>query len=113
MAVRRGILYAIDGAEVSTPDEEVWFPISSGESLTAAQKRSPYYRLEWRRTVSGPCNLDWFDYDNTTLSSLTCRPPGRLDVFTTYTDAKCQSVVLRQRLNVATEIVATFLVFVG
>lgn len=106
-------VYAINDIEVTAPDEEVWTPIVQGESLTGRQKRSPWYRLEWRRTVGGPCELDWYDFDNLTLSSLSCRPPGILDDFVRITSPApiCQSVTLRHRLSVGTEIVATFLVY--
>ena len=115
---KAGILYAINGAQVLTPDEELWTPIVSGTSLTARQKRSPYRRLEWRRQVTDRCEVngmarDWFGYDNTTLTSLICRPPGRLAEFEEYADAVCQSVTFRQRRGVGTEVVATFLVCVG
>ena len=105
-----GVLYAINGIEVTTPVEEVWTPVSSGVALTGRQKRSPYYYLEWRLQVTDMCYMDWFPFDNTTLTSLTCRPPRALDRFRTYTDAICQSVNFRQRLSVGTEVVATFLV---
>ena len=108
-----GVLYAINDIEVTTPDEEVWTPIVTGLDLNSLQKRSPYQRLEWRKTVANECYLDWWQFANTVLSSLTCRPPGLLDEFTTYTDVRCQSVTLRQRLSVATEVVATFVVYIG
>lgn len=108
-----GIYYRINGQEVTAPDEEVWSPIVIGTSLAGEQKRSPYWRLEWRKTVADVCRLDWFDYDNTTLESLTTRPPKLLDQHETYTDAICQSVGFRQRRGVGNELVAVFLVCVG
>jgi len=109
----RDVIYSINDTEVTSPDEEVWSPVAIGTALTGRQKRSPYWRLEWHKTVAGPCRLDWFDYDNTTLDSLTTRTPGKLDISEIYTDAVCQSVVFRQRRGVGNEIVATFLVYVG
>jgi len=112
MAIK-GLLYAINGHEVTTPDEEVWQNVVIGENLAGNQRRSPYKTLQWTKQVASPCYLDWFDYDNQTLTSLTTRPPGELDEHETYTDAICKSVVFRQRLNVGNEIVATFEVYVG
>lgn len=105
-----GVAYAINGIAVTTPDEEYWTPPVLGFALSGRQKRSPYWSLEWRAQVVGKCEVDWFTYDNTTLTSLTCRPPGTLREVETYTDAICQSVVMRQRLGVGNEVVATFLV---
>ena len=112
MAIK-GIVYALNGSEVTSPDEEVWTPITLGVSLTGEQKRSPYWRLEWRKTVADCSRLDWFDYENTVLSSLLCRPPGELDETEEFTDVVCQSVTFRQRRGVGNEVVATFLVYVG
>jgi hypothetical protein len=105
-----GVFYAINDVEVTSPIEEVWTPVVSGVALTGRQKRSPYYYLEWRLQVTDMCYMDWFPYDNTTLTSLTCRPPRKLAEFNTFTDAVCQSVNFRQRLGAGTEVVATFLV---
>lgn len=102
--------FQINGNVVTAPDEEVWTPISMGVSLTGQQKRSPYYQLEWRKVVGGPCHLDWFDHDNTTLTSLTTRIPDLLDDFETYTDVVCQSVTMRHRHGAGSEIVAIFLI---
>lgn len=102
--------YAINGALVTTPDEEVWTPLSPGNDLNGLQKRSPFYQLEWRKQVASQCHLDWFTYDNTVLSSLLTRAPGELRDFVKYTTAVCQSVVFRQRRGVGNEVVATFLV---
>lgn len=114
----KGIVYAINDAEVWSPDEDIWTPVITGQSLTGEQKRSPYRRLEWRRLVTTACDLDggskdWFQYDNTILDGLTTRPPGKLDEHTTYTDAICQSVTFRARRGVGNEVVAVFLVNVG
>jgi hypothetical protein len=104
--------YMINGVEVTAPDEEVWSPQVIGTNLNAEQNRSPCWQLEWRKTVSDQCGLDWFDYDNTTLESLTARGRGVVDDFTTYTDAVCQQVTMRHKHNVGNEIVARFLVCV-
>lgn len=103
-------MYAINGERVTAPDEEVWAPIESGVALDGRTFRSPYWQLTWRKTVADSCRLDWFNYDNQHLSSLTTRPPGALASFTTYVNAICQSVSMRQRLGVGNEITATFLV---
>lgn len=107
------VYYSINGSNTTPPDEEVWTPISPGSAGTGLQKRSPYRQLEWRKTVAGPCHLDWFDYDNTRLTSLATRPPGLLDETVVYTDVICQSVTMRQRQGAGSEIVAVFLVYVG
>ena len=105
-----GIVYSINGNSVQAPDEEVWGNIVMGTSLTGRQKRSPYRQLEWRKVITDACRLDWFDYDNTTLASLTTRPYNKLDEHATYTDVICQSVTMRQRRSVGNEMVAVFLV---
>jgi len=110
-----GIIFAINDCEVMSPDEDVWTPIVIGSALTARQKRSPYRTLEWRRQVTDRCDhdgsaRDWFTYDNTTLTALTTRQPGKMDERRTYTDAICQSVLFRARRGVGNEVVATFLV---
>lgn len=109
----QGIAYAINRQGVPSPDEEVWAHNVLGDDLTGIQKRSAYSRLEWRRTMGQRCDLDWFDFENTKLSSLTTRPPGSLDTTEIYTDAICKSVTMRHRRGVATEIVATFWVNIG
>lgn len=109
MAIK-AVAYAINGMEVTSPDEEVWSPALIGQDLTALQKRSPYYLLEWRQSVAGPRHLDWMEHDNTTLESLTTRTRDKLDHIATFIDVKCQSVVFRHRKGVGNEVVATFLV---
>jgi hypothetical protein len=108
-----GVVFSINGVGVTAPDEEVWTPISVGVALTGRQKRSPYYRLEWTKQVADDCRLDWFDYDDTTLTSLWTRPPSGLNEYAKYTDAICQSVVMRHRRGVGNEVIARFLVYVG
>jgi len=110
---RLGVVFAINGKGVTSPDEEVWAHNVLGEDLDGLQKRSAYAKLEWRRVVGESCDLDWFDYDNTTLTSLTTRLPGEIDQYEIYNDAICQSVVKRNRRGVASEIVAVFLVNLG
>lgn len=109
----RGIMFAINGVGVTSPDEEVWAHNTMGDDLDGLQKRSAFSRLEWRRTVGERCDLDWFPYDNTMLASLTTRPPGETDTHETYTDVLCKSVTMRHRRSVGSEIVATFLVNLG
>lgn len=108
-----GIVYALNGVDVTAPDEETWSNKVIGESLSGTERRSPYRILEWTKRVAGECHLDWFDYDNSTLDSITTRSPGELVNYETYTTAICQSVTFRQRLGVGTEVVARFLVNTG
>lgn len=105
-----GIAYAINGREVMSPDEEVWSPIVVGTGLDGTQRRSPYWQLEWRKTVVDSCWLDWLEYDNQALENLTTRPPDKLDEHETYTDVLCQSVTMRHRRAVGNEVVAVFVV---
>ena len=107
------VAYAINGTGVTTPDEEVWTPVVVGTSLSGTQKRSPYWQLEWRKQVLDRCDVDWWPYDNTVLTSLWGRPPGKLDETGQYSDAICQSVTMRQVRGFGQEAVATFLVYVG
>ena len=108
-----GIFYKLNGNGVVSPDEEVWEPIVVGVALTGRQKRSPYWQLEWRRQVVDRCDVDWWDYANTTLTSLWTRPPDKLDETAQYSDAICQSVEMRHTRGLGQEVVATFLVYVG
>ncbi len=109
----QGQAFMINNVIVTTPDEEVWNPVVIGEALSGTQRRSPYNILEWRKQVADSCHLDWFDYDNTVLSSLVCTPPGELDQWTRYTDVICQQVSMRKRHHVGSEITARFLVNTG
>lgn len=105
-----GIEYALNANAVTPPDEEAWSNVVVGESLVGDERRSPFRVLEWMKRVAGPCHLDWFDYDNTILSSITTRKPGELVESETYTNVICQSVTFRQIHGVGNEIVARFLV---
>jgi hypothetical protein len=111
-------VFAINGHEVYAPDEETWDDIAIGDDLDGLQKLSPYRILTWTRQVADMCDLDgssrdWFTYKNSVLTSLTTREPGKLDVYTTYTDAVCRSVNFRARHGVGNEIVAVFWVDAG
>lgn len=108
-----GVFYMLNGIGVTSPDEERWSPIVLGDAIDGLQRRSPYMRLEWHLRADGKCGLDWFPYDNTVLTSLTCRPDGELAEHETYTDVFCKSVVGRQNRGVMTEIIAVFLVNVS
>lgn len=109
----KGVWYSINGNKTTSPDEATWPPIVIGTALSGLQKRSPYRYHEWHRQLTDTCDLDWFAYDNTTLTSLWTCPPGKLDETVQYTDAICQSVEMRQRRGFGQEVVATFLVYVG
>ena len=108
----QGIQFAINDVIVTAPDEDVWLNVSIGDALAGTERRSPYKLLEWRKQVAGPCHLDWFDYDNQQLDSLTTRSFSHLDEYETYTDAICKSVTIRNRRSVGSELVATFLIYV-
>ena len=105
-----GIVYQINSNDVTAPDEEVWSYISPGTSLRGLQKRSPYQLLQWSKNAADCDRLDWFDYDNTILTTLRTRKPKTLAEYATYTDVICQSVTFRQRRQVGMDMVATFLV---
>lgn len=106
-----GSYYAFNGVKVTAPDEENWSNIVLGEDLTAHEKRSPYRMLQWRKSVAERCDLDWWDYEGTDLTSLTCTPPGEVGVYRVFTQSqKLVSVVHRVGRGVAREVVATFLV---
>jgi hypothetical protein len=106
--------HAINGQQVTAPDEEVWQDINLGDAADGLERRSPYKMLEWRKRVGGPANLDWFDFDNQRLSSIKTRSKGSLKEWTIYdTDVTCKSVSFRQTHDTGNEIVATFLIYVG
>ena len=106
----RGMVFAINDQVVSCPDEDTLSPIVIGEATSGLQKRSPYRLLTWRKNIGGRCDMDWFDHDNTRLISLHTRSIGKVDEYTRFTDVVCQSVTKRNRRQLGTEIVATFLV---
>lgn len=113
MPVPIGSPYAINGISVSAPDEELWPIVAPGAKLSGLQSRSGYRLLEWHKLVADRCQMDWYDYDDTVLSSITCRKYNSVHEYETYTDAICQSVTSRKRRGVESEIVATFLIYVG
>jgi hypothetical protein len=82
----------INDLVVISPDQETWEPANLGIALDMTQRRSPMRVLRWTKTVVGPCNLIWFDFDNTILSSLYTRGPNQLREWTRYTDVICQQV---------------------
>ena len=106
----RGVLFAINDQIVSCPIEDTLSPIVIGEATSGLQKRSPYQLLVWRMQIAGRCQMGWFAFDGTRLDSLHYRSRGKIDEWTRSTDAICQSVTKRNRRQLGTEIVATFLV---
>lgn len=106
----KGLVFAINDQIVTAPDEDILSPITIGEATSGLQKRSPYRMLTWRKTFAGPCECDWFAYDNMRLDSLHSRSAGTTDEVTRFTDAICQSVTKRNRHQLGSEVTATFLV---
>lgn len=107
------IAYMINGQGVVSPDEERWTPSVIGDALDGQQRRSPYWTLQWSRRVVSHDEVDWFSYDNQTLTSLVCRGPDQIDGYTEYTDAICKSVTMTHAHGVGMQVVATFLVKVS
>ena len=109
------VWHSINRGATTQPDDVEWFdiPVGSGTSLAGTLRLSPYKFCEWTRQVDDTCGLDWYDYKNTQLSSLTTYPPEKTDEVETYTDAFCLSVGHRTRRGKANEIVARFLVYTG
>ena len=93
----RGALFKFNDITITAPDEQVWADITQGNDLNGLPVYSPYKRLELRQQVGDECNLDWFDYKGTVLTSLTCPPPDEIAEYQRYTDAICQSVHFRHR----------------
>ena len=102
--------YMINDLVMPTPDTEQWSDNVVGVSLALTQRRSPYQMLIWRKAVVDGCRLDWFDYDNTALTSLTTRGPGDLKEVTRYTDVICQQVTMVQSREAGRQVEAHFLV---
>lgn len=109
-----GTHYAINGRPITAPDEEAWGNIVTGDGLDGLQRRSPYRQLEWHKRVGSECDVeDWFDFDNTVLTSLTSRLPGMQNESEVFTDAICQSVTARHQHAALVEVIAAFLVNTG
>lgn len=108
-----GVFYMINGMPVTCPDDEQWEPVSMGDALTALQKRSPWYRLTWSKNVIDGSRVDWFEFDNTELTSLVTRIPDSLWESAEYTDAVCQSVTMRHNRHRGVDYTAVFLVKVN
>jgi len=107
------IAYMINKKPVVSPDEERWTSDVVGEGLDGLERRSPYKVLQWSKRVIRKDQVDWFDYDNTTLTSLVTRPPEEIDGYAEYTDAICRSVIMTHSHGVGMQVIATFLVNVG
>jgi hypothetical protein len=106
-----GSVYEINGVKVTSPDEEVWSPIVLGENLVPLERRSPYEQLQWRKTVAERCDLDWFDFAEQVLTSLTCTPPREVGVHRVFTQSQVLlSVAMRAGRGMGREVVATFIV---
>ena len=106
----KGVLFKINGVSISAPDEQAWSDVVQGNDLNALPVISPYKKMQLQQQIGDQCNLDWFDYKGTVLTSITCPPPDELDGYQRYTDAICQTVYFRHRQSIAQEIVAVFLI---
>lgn len=107
------VSYMLNDNLVTAPDEEQWQPVLVGENHSNLQVRSFYWRLTWSKTVADACMLDWFEYDNQALTSLTTRPNGKVDQIARYTDVTCVQVSATQTQNNATRVTAEFIVGVS
>lgn len=92
MSEVRGNHFMMNGQGVVPPDELRWDPVVIGEDLTALQKRSHYSQCTWTKRAVEGCDMDWFDFDNTELTSLVCPPHENSKVSERYTDARVQQV---------------------
>lgn len=104
------LAFMFNDKNITPPTEWNWSPIVVGTNLAAKQNRSPMWRLEFRRRVVDRCLIDWFDYDNQRLLSITVPPHDALGETRRYTFAVVQQVAMRHRLGVGNELVATIVV---
>ncbi len=102
--------HMINDLVVISPDTQTWEPTSSGVALDMTQRRSPMRVLRWSKSFARPCDLIWFDFDNTILSSLYTRGPSQLQEWTRYTDVVCQQVSMVHSGPRGTRYEAIFLV---
>lgn len=104
----RGAYFMANHIVLTAPDDVEWSDNVVGVGGNGRQKRSPYQRLVLRRRVAPDC-VNWFQFDNTTLSSFVCLPPRSVPwVYERYTDATCISIECRYNAGMLTEVVATF-----
>lgn len=108
MTTYKGVLFAINGMIVETPDDDHWEPIELGEDLDQLRKISIYRDLVWTKRVLGPCTIDWKLYENQVLVSVTTRSHDDNDRYATYSEAILQTVSYRSALKNATDITAHF-----
>lgn len=87
-----GQYFMMNGQEVTPPDDIRWEPVVIGEDLNALQKRSHYSRCVWTKRAVLGCDMDWFDYDNTELTSFVCPPTENSKVTERFTTAIVQQV---------------------
>lgn len=104
------VAYMINDQVVTAPDEEQWAPIVVGTNLNNLQVRSSYWELTWAKQVAGKCMLDWFTYDQQTLTSLTARKRDSLDEVERFTDVVCTSVTAKHARENMTQVTAKFIV---
>lgn len=106
--------HAINWQEITIPDEETWQRIANGDRLDGLEARTGFSILQWTKRVGGPCNLDWYDFDNQVLSHIRARPDPEIDEYEDYTTTViCKGVTSRKTHSQAMDIVATFLIYTG
>lgn len=105
-----GIFFMINGQGVEAPDEIDWTPITLGDGLDGLERRSPFYTVRWTKRAVPGCNMSWFEFDNTELTSLVCPGPDNSRESERYTEAYCKSVKALQTHGSMYDIQAVFLV---
>lgn len=105
-----GIHFMINGQGVVPPDDVDWTPIVVGEGLDGLERRAHYRTVKWTKRAVPGCDMDWFQFDNTELTSFTCPEPDNSRQSETYTTAICKSVKALQSHGNMQDIQAVFLV---
>ena len=100
----------INGLGVTPPDDVDWTPISMGDALDGLERRTHYRTVTWTKQVEQGCFLNWFQFDNTELTSFICSPPDHPEQHETYSEAYCKSVKAPQHHGKPQGIQAVFLV---
>ena len=102
--------YMINDLVIMSPDSYTWTPRVLGTTHTNIQVRSPYWDLQFHKSIHRHMDLGWLPYDNTTLLSLTVPAHDDQRQLNRYTEATCVSVEVTYEYGIPSGITANFVV---